>query len=171
MALTVGTDTYIDLEDAEAYIVDYHLSTDKLVTAWHGIVDDDKEVLLRLAAKKIDCLALVGSKASTAQTMEFPRAVYTEYDFERIEVAYTYLDDSYYIQPAVPDNVKYAQVEIALQLAYGIPERVSMQMQGVKSFSLGKLSESYSGGYNSLTISPEAADLLAPYLARSVRIC
>ena len=163
MALVVGTDTYISAVDADAYINANLISTDAKLVQWFTLAESDKEVLLRKACQVIERLPLTGVKTSSAQILQFPRGVYSEHA-ELYEYGHEIVD-GVYIQTSVPQEVKSAQVEIALQLAVGVSSRVEAQRQGVKSFSLGSLSESY-GSYSkyAMTLSAEAYDLLTPYI-------
>jgi hypothetical protein len=168
MAFVVGTDTYISLADAQTYINDHYISTDSKLIAWNCLSDTDMEVLLRKALSVIDKQPLVGYKATSTQTLEFPRAIYTEVPTEIYDPIPTY-GDNWYVQTAVPSEVKYAQCEIAVSMASGTSNRVNLQRQGVKSFTLGNLSETYSGAQNSI-LSYEAKELLLPYMGGGVRI-
>ena len=160
MALVVNVDSYLSLIDADVYLSAHYASTDAKMIIWAALTDANCEAYLRQAALAIDRLPLVGYKAVSTQTMAFPRTIYTDSIIQ---------DSNWYIQPSVPDTIKHAQCEIALQLAQGSSSRVDLQRQGVKSFSLGNLSETYSGTQNSI-ISYEAKQLLAPYLG-GYRIC
>ncbi len=76
----------------------------------------------------------------------------------------------YKLIEAVPVEVKYACLEQALYIANGGGERAKMQAEGVESYSIGDLSESFGGsntlgGFN-LPISPEARG----YLSRLITI-
>ena len=170
MALTVDTDTYITRDDAFEYISDNYPSTDPKRTAWENITQEDQDTYLRRAAKVLDRQPYVGFKAVSTQTMEFPRAIYTDAR-QYGELVDDFIHrDGWYIQQTVPDNVKFAQVEIALDLANGISKRVELQRQGVKGFSIGKLSESFTEGKpNALPY--EARELLKEYTAGGARIC
>lgn len=159
MALTIGTDTYIDLEDADVYLNSYHLSTDADMVLWAALSDEHSEILLRKAARILDRQPLIGIKAVTTQTMEFPRAIYTD------TTGYSNnIYGDWYVQSAVPDAVMYAQCEIALSLTSGESERQKMQREGVRSFTIGHLSESLIG-LSGEVLPIEAKSLLAPYLA------
>lgn len=170
MALTVDTDSYITLAAAETYISENYLSTETKRVAWALLSDANKEILLRRAAKLIDRQPLVGIKAVDSQTMEFPRAIYTDYNRRDLPIITTHFDSDWYVQTETPAEVKYAQVEIALTSTVATPKRVELQQQGVKSFSLGKLSESYGAGQKNIIVSQEAREYLKPYLAGSVAI-
>lgn len=170
MALTVGTDSYISQADATAYMVAHYATTDAKHVAWDVLSSDDKDIHLRKATQIIDRQPLIGYKAVTTQVLAFPRVIYTEYDQEYINTGGAISNDNWYVQPSVPTEVKNAQVELALQLANGTSSRIELQRQGVKSFSLGKLSETYTGSQNRI-VSQEAKELLAPYMAGGFRVC
>ena len=169
MALVVLTDSYLLLAAADTYLSEHYATTDAKMILWTALTDANCETYLRQAALAIDRLPLTGYKAVSTQTMAFPRAVYTEFASEILNPVSIIQDENWYIQPSVPDAVKNAQCEIAFQLAQGVSGRVDLQRQGVKSFSLGNLSESYSGKQNSI-ISYEAKQLLAPYMG-GLRVC
>jgi hypothetical protein len=167
MALTVGTDSYISLEDANTYLNGYHLSTDADMVAWAALSDEHCEILLRRAARLIDRQPLRGVKALTTQSMAFPRAIATLYGSMNLNT-YFY-GDEWFVQSAVPEEVKQAQCEIALDMTNGVSERVKLQREGVRSFSIGHLSENYVGQTNEV-LPIEAKTLLAPYLGGGVSI-
>jgi hypothetical protein len=170
MSITVDTDTYISVTDADTYVEEYYIQTDSAYSTWNGLSDSDKEIYLRRAAAVIDREPLVGIKSVSTQEMEFPRAIRTDVRREEFPALNILYFTDWIVQTEVPDAVKYAQVEIALSLAVGISSRVKLQQEGVKSFSLGKLSESYGSGRNLSIVSHEAKEYLKPYLAGSVAI-
>jgi hypothetical protein len=170
MALTVGTNTYISLADADAYLSATYPATDAKMVAWTTLSDADCEIYLKRAALILDRQAYTGQKAVSTQAMQFPRAIYAPNSSYAASSNYIF-DNDWYVQTEVPTEVKYAQVEIAFAEAQGTSSRVQLQREGVKSFSLGKLSESYGSGSVFKMSSPEAYDYLAPYLAGSVRLC
>lgn len=169
MALTVGTDTYISVADAATYINSYCVSSATKVTTWNSLTNSDKEVYLRQACTLIDRQPLAGYKAVSTQTLAFPRYLWSDY-----ATAYSvepYNGPGWYKQTAVPDDVKYAQVEIALSLADGISERQKLIREGVKSYSIGHLSETFTGKSQYTRInSSEAIDRLRKYMAGTVPI-
>lgn len=170
MALTVGTDTYISITDATAYLTANYLSTDAKLIAWNALTDGNKEVLLRKATKVIDQQPVAGFKVQASQALAFPRYVYTDVGIRNINALYNVFEGGeWYQQTAVPDAVKYAQCEIAID-AINPSTRATMQREGVKSFSLGSLSESYGSGRAS-ALPSTAKDLLAPIMGGGVSIC
>lgn len=154
--LEIGVDTYIILENAETYLSANYASAE--LTFWDALEDSAKEILLRKAVKSIDGQRLAGRKANITQDLEFPRAIFSPTMFQ------------YVTQTDIPTAVKYAQCEEALALLKGIPKRIELQRQGVKSFRLGDLAEEYNGNGNILN-SSIATKLLKPYLAGGVSIC
>lgn len=96
--------------------------------------NDDKTVLLQNAFEAIEQLPFRGRKMASDQEAAFPRLPfqYGEQDAE------------------APTNVKNAEVELALWMSddskqKSAEKRAQMISDGVKSFSLGDLSESYAG--------------------------
>lgn len=146
--LTVGTNTYISVDE-----VGYYAADSKFYQAFLALSDEEKESLLRKAAMKIDLLPLTGRKKSVFQKMAFPRDYQTD----------------------LPENVKMAQ---AIEtLAYLDSERLArqdLQNQGVKSVTLGQVGESYGDGVKtgsmSVLNSSEAYTLLRQYLVGSAVI-
>lgn len=133
---------------------------------------------LQKATSIIDNLPLKGSTynyidksspASDEQALMFPRVING--------YAYDWDDDTSIA--IVPEDVKRATVEEAIALydfyvsSVGDQKRRKLQDQGVKSFSVGKLSESYgdvrtSAKWKGLH-SQEAYDLMKQYVAGAVR--
>lgn len=119
--LTVGTDTYITVNEADEILTGCHNGS--LLEQWLALSVEDKECYLRTATYRIDCLPVSGYKHNAKQTLQFPRGMSTE----------------------IPYKVKLATAEEALSaIDTELLKRVSLQQQGVKSVSLGSASESYS---------------------------
>lgn len=165
MSLIVGENSYVSVDEATAYFAD-RLFADE----WES--SPDKEKLLIAATRRIDRLPFKGIKADRTQALEFPRALYS---YSRgINPYHDPLRDNLHtlpgwiVQQDVPQAVKDATCEEAISILKGAQEaakRADLQRQGVTSFSLGSLSESYSGGSQGIRLmSAEAHDLLAPYL-------
>jgi hypothetical protein len=95
MPLTVGTDSYVTLEEAAAYM------GRRLRSSWYGVPDEFRERALKHATLLLEGLPWAGSKADTAQLLAFPR------------------DDG-----TVPQAIKDAQCELTVALlAYSPPVR------------------------------------------------
>lgn len=177
MAITVGTDTYISLADATTYVGSNYVTTSAEYVAWAALSDAQKELYLKKAQKKIDRLYLRGIKAVSTQTLEFPRAIRTDYSRENFPLVNITMDANWVIETSVAQRVKDAQVEEALALLVQgstATKRQQLQNQGVKSFSLGNLTENYgtatkANGTTKL-LSVDAQELLRYYLIGAVDI-
>lgn len=181
MSLLVGETSYISLADANTYMSSNYISTSTEYTTWNALSDGNKEIYLKKATKKIDRQILRGIKAVDSQTLEFPRAIYSNDRFYNNNVVGVSVNryDNYIVESEVSQAVKDAQVEEALALSVNgtsLTQRQKLQQQGVKRFSLGDLSEEYGTGLSSsfnstILSSTEAKELLKYYLAGKVRIC
>ena len=118
--------------------------------AWTAAKDADQQKALDMATRVIDRTPVVGVKSSYNQTNQFPRYPDTE----------------------VPQAVKDATCEEALALLErGNGQRRKLQQEGVASFSVGGLSETYvSGARGGGLLSQEAKELLRPWLLGAVSI-
>lgn len=144
MAITVGENSYVDIAEANEYF-----SGRLHAERWSETSEADKEIALRQATKEIDRQLLKGRKATDTQELAFPR----------------------YPDEEVPETVKEACCEIALALLErGNSQRRKLQQEGVQSFSLGNMSESYAPGTGCGLISQEAKELLRPWLLGAVMI-
>ena len=116
---------------------------------WGETSDADKEKALRQATRAIDRQLLKGRKATDTQELAFPRYPDTE----------------------VPEAVKEACCEEALALLErGNSQRRKLQQEGVQSFALGNMSETYAAGTGKGLLSQEAKELLQPWLLGAVNI-
>jgi len=116
-SIIVGENSYIDIAGADEYFAG-RLHTE----SWGQADDSTKEKALRQATKAIDRQQLRGRKVNSGQALAFPRYPDTE----------------------VPEAVKEACCEEALTLLErGNNQRRKLQQEGVQSFSLGNMSETY----------------------------
>ena len=117
--------------------------------SWGQADDETKEKALRQATKEIDRQLLKGRKATDTQELAFPR----------------------YPDEEVPEAVKEACCEEALAiLERGNSQRRRLQQEGVQSFTLGNMSETYAPGAGRGLLSQEAKELLRPWLLGGVNI-
>ena len=135
---------YINLAEANEYF-----STRLHADAWAEASDADKDKALAMATKVIDRQLLKGRKATDTQELAFPRYPDTE----------------------VPEAVKEACCEEALALLErGNSQRRKLQQEGVQSFTLGNMSETFTPGAGKGLLSQEAKELLRPWLLGGVFI-
>ena len=136
--------SYVNLIEANEYFSN-RLHAD----AWAEASDADKEKALAMATKAIDRQPLRGRKTETGQALAFPRYPDTE----------------------IPEVVKEACCEEALAiLERGNSQRKKLQQEGVQSFTLGNMSETYIAGAGKGLLSQEAKELLRPWLIGVVMI-
>ena len=172
-SLIIGTDTYVSLVDCDVYLAAHYPSTDAKLTVWTALSDGDCDIYLRQAAEVIDAEPIQGLKVLSTQVMQFPRILYTETNSLFPVNNFLMYGEGWYVQPGVPDAVKYAQCELALELAQGTSsqaaQRAELQRQGVRSYSIGKLSETFSGVAGDI-VSYKARQYLAPFTGGGYRI-
>lgn len=152
MALTVGTDSYVSVSEADTFFTGYY-GADQ----WAAATAADKEKALFTATEHIDRLALLGRKKDPLQVLQFPRCYSTWVEGEPVEICDT----------DVLPNVKRACCEEALSVMRGetVSKRALLQQQGVTSSRVGRAAETYSGVGAMQTLASQAAsDYLRPYV-------
>ena len=136
--------SYCTIEEANAYF-----SGRLHAESWFEADDETKENAILQATKAIDRQLLRGRKTNPEQELAFPRHPDTE----------------------IPAAVKEACCEEALAiLEKGNSQRRRLQQEGVQSFSLGNMSETYVVGAGKGLLSQEAKELLRPWLLGGVFI-
>lgn len=163
--LQVGVNSYVSVEDADEYF-----STVLNSDSWINAIYSDKEKALITATRSIEKLKFQGIKAVVGQPLQFPRALYVGTNISFRPTQYNNYLNGWMVQNDIPSEVKNAVCEEALSLLKGIPKRIQLQKQGVKSFTIGDLQESYTDKSVSL-ISQDAIDFLSPFLTTSFDIC
>ena len=117
--------------------------------SWGQADESTKEKALKQATRAIDRQLLRGRKTNPEQELAFPRYPDTE----------------------VPEAVKEACCEEALALLErGNSQRRKLQQEGVQSFTLGNMSETYAPGAGRGLLSQEAKELLRPWLLGAVNV-
>lgn len=147
MTVEVGVNSYVTMEEAEEYVTSFYPLSDPYRDAWCKLSETERAARLILAAQTLDQLRYRGRKAAANQTMSFPRLIYSEYLRQ------------WMVQEGVPWEVKVAQMEETLQLSAGIPDHVSKQRQGVKAYTIGKLSETFGGSGGTIDYQTAAGSL------------
>lgn len=165
MTITVGTDTYITIVEADAYLALTRVSTDPALVAWDALSDANKEIYLRKATQAINRLKFPGKKnGDSTQALSFPRDIRgvsplrrnpeaytgTFYDKDIFSLLPTYIYDPssinvWVVNDDVPEDIKSAEAEEALELAYQSEDTELWKAArgALKSFRMGDLSETY----------------------------
>ena len=94
-----NANSYVTLAEANAYF-----ETVPSSTQWDNKQDDKKNRALIDATRQIDTLVFYGDRCDNGQALKFPR---NNHEVDDVELACT----------AVPNNIKYAQYELARALA------------------------------------------------------
>ena len=174
--VTVGVDTYVTAAEADEYIAKYYRSTDNQRTAWETAGEDDKEVILRRACAAVDSLPYRGVKFAYPQVLAFPRYFGTNYAMIS-GVLHAGEVDQYPELREVPEAIKHAQIEEALELI--APSAATEYMEAVtgpvESYSIGHLSETYrtteAGSLDAVIASGKAKEMLRPYVGGGYGVC
>lgn len=136
---------YATVEQANAYIKDYYASTDSIRTQWEALTEEDKRVMLNRASQVVDLLPYKGRPVHPGKA--FPRKPNEEYS----------------LQMAMTATIELA----AQQFNTEAKERFELQSQGVKSYKIGDLSETFgnsqgASGYSG--IDEYSFSIVFPYL-------
>lgn len=161
--MQVGIDTYVTLEEADKYIKLHYPYGNSMRKKWEQtVVSDDREVLLISACCELEALSWNGFASDDEQLLSFPRKP----------------DKRRFGTFSVPAAIKNAQTELALWLCAEIDggeasKRAALKAQGVTSFTLGDLSESYDGksALPSPLICGKCEALISRYLAGGFEVC
>lgn len=195
MSLTIGTDTYVLVADADAYIAANYLTTDPKAVAWAALPPSDKDVLLRKAARQIDLVPYPGQRTKPNQTMAWPRkctawgngwyitiAPFMSFQVPRVDysniVFGDYMGNGYDPAITVPALVQAAQVEEALE--YAAPDlgtaNVVARLSPEQGIKIGDTHITYSNNMtpvnklNTTIYSLQAQQFLKPLVGGGYRV-
>ena len=155
ITITVGTDSYISLYDADIFF------SKRLNTAiWDASSDADKAKALIMAAEQIDSMRFRGTKSTLNQALQFPRTYYS------------FVYRGFITDGTIPEDVKKACCLIAQDLLEGTnpSTRNQLQVQGVKRITIGNVSEEYTGVAPQAVSNPEALVILKKYTVNTVPV-
>ncbi len=155
--LSIGTDTYINVEWADKYIGDHFLPDSTERKRWEELDLEEKEVFLRIACAELERLPWQGAAIKKDQLLAFPREPF------QLTTA-----------TEAPSKIKNAQAELALWLSdkqaqTDAAQREQLKLEGVQSISLGSLSMAFADSGNigdslSALTCPQARRLVIPYI-------
>lgn len=153
--MTVGVDSYITIAEADDILNERYPTGNDALSRWASMFDDEREAYLLAACEQLEDLPWTGFAAHRGQTLSFPRV---QWGTGRLAA----------LDAAVPPAIRQAQAELALWLCGGgakeSERRAALQAQGVTSFTLGDLSESYAR-----RAAPDTAPLICPACATLIR--
>lgn len=153
--------SYVTQAEADAYFAARFGSA-----VWTALDATGKETALRHATRNIDANRFRGWKVTTNQALEFPR------------YRPNWRDELGLVYPAneIPKVVKDACCEEAIWVAQhaksgGSSPRQQLQSEGVSSFTVGDLSETYAGaGAGVQLLGPRAQALLRHWIDRGGQV-
>jgi hypothetical protein len=144
------SNSYVTIEEADTYISDVYRG--ELSDSWIELTDDKKEHNLKLGALMLNILKYRGEKACRDQALAFPRWWVTDWNkpkyadqyitVDQIPVDLSLTNNYYGSPPAIPDEVKKAQIEITFQVIHShlltsTSEPMEYPDHEVRSFTLG----------------------------------
>ena len=127
MMLTVGVNSYMSLEEADAIIENELLDSDEEYTLWNSLSDKNKEKLIARGTRTVDVIPFRGVKYNINKVgeLQWPRLI----NNELIEC---------------PPEVKVALIRQVLRdYKNSSKQETKLQEMGVKSYSINKASISF----------------------------
>lgn len=141
MTITVGTNSYISEDDADAYFA-ARLYSD----AWDSATTDTREKAILMACRVLESqVAWMGQPLAADQVMAWPRKL----PIYQADVAY------------IPETIGEAQAELALYLL-GTDPTVTPKTAGYKSLTVDTLKLEVNAADRPAVIPPHVAAMLVP---------
>ncbi|MBQ3047068.1 MAG: hypothetical protein IJX16_07550 [Clostridia bacterium] len=100
--MTVGIDTYVTVAEADEFIKQYYPEFDDLAVVWGVLTEREKTSYLYTSLQQIEALVLQGKPLDRNQPLQFPRIKCFKPATKE--------------NPTIPNEVKEAQIENALEL-------------------------------------------------------
>jgi hypothetical protein len=162
---TIGSATansYITLADAQA-IVD-GMVEDADVTAWATATTDQKNRALYSATQRLDRERYLGARATDTQALQWPRTGVRKPDtyINTYSIGFPFrITTDYYTDTEIPDQIKRAQVALAVFLNNNADALGLSGLEDYKSVSIGSLSVTPNVGFGAV-----GADKVPPIMER-----
>jgi len=137
----VNANSYLSLADAQSMIDGMVLSAD--VTAWGTATTDEKNRALVSAAQRLDRERFLGARSNDDQAMQWPRTGVRKPDTYTTTYAVGFpfrITTDYFPAEDIPDQVKRAQVELAVYLNNNTDGISLSGLEDYKSVSIGSIS-------------------------------
>lgn len=137
----VNANSYLSLSDAQSMIDGMVLSAD--VTAWGTATTDAKNRALVSAAQRLDRERFLGARSNDDQAMQWPRTGVRKPDtyINTYAVGFPFrITTDYFTDEEIPDQVKRAQVELAVYLNNNTDGIGLSGLEDYKSVSIGSIS-------------------------------
>ena len=134
-----NANSYLTLTDADALVDAMVLSSD--ASKWSTGNTDSRNRALAAAAQRLDRERFLGARATDTQSLQWPRTGVRKPDTysSRYSTGFTITAD-YYTDTEIPDQIKRAQVELAVYL-HNNTDGISLSgLEDYKSVSIGSIS-------------------------------
>lgn len=156
-----SANSYITLSEANTFVEAMISSTD--VSKWTTGTDDTRNRALAAAAQRLDRERFLGAKATDTQSMQWPRTGVRKPDTYVNTYATGFpfrISEDYFTDTEIPDQIKRAQIELAVYLK-----------NNVDGISLGGLEDFKSVQVGSISVTPDksgaiGADRVPPMFER-----
>lgn len=146
---TVGSasaNSYLTLNDAQA-IID-GLVEDGDVAAWASATTDQKNRALYTATQRLDRERFLGARVTDTQALQWPRTGVRKPDtyINTYAVGFPFrITTDYYTDTEIPEQIKYAQVVLAVYLNNNKDGMALSGLEDYKSVTIGSLSVTTAG--------------------------
>ena len=156
-----SANSYITLSEADTFVEAMISSTD--VAKWGTGTDDTRNRALAAAAQRLDRERFLGARATDTQSMQWPRTGVRKPDTYVNTYATGFpfrISEDYFTDTEIPDQIKRAQIELAVYLH-----------NNVDGISLGGLEDFKSVQIGSISVTPDksgaiGADRVPPMFER-----
>ena len=162
---TVGganANSYLTLADAQAIIDGFVEDAD--VTAWASATTDQKNRALYTATQRLDRERYLGARATDTQALQWPRTGVRKPDtyINTYTVGFPFrITTDYFTDTEIPDQIKYAQVVLAVYL-HNNPDGIGLSgLEDYKNVKIGSLDVTPNLGYGAV-----GADKVPPLMER-----
>ena len=163
---TVGgasANSYLTLADAQA-LIDGMVENDD-VTAWASATTDQKNRALYTATQRIDRERFLGARVTDTQALQWPRTGVRKPDtyINTYAIGFPFkITTDYFTDTEIPDQIKQAQVVLAVYLNNNKDGMGLSGLEDYKSVTIGSLSVTSAGASSMAT----GADRVPPIFER-----
>lgn len=136
-----SANSYITLTEANTFVEAMISSTD--VAKWDTGTDDTRNRALAAAAQRLDRERFLGARATDTQSMQWPRTGVRKPDTYVNTYATGFpfrISEDYFTDTEIPDQIKRAQIELAVYLKNNVDGIGLGGLEDFKSVQVGSIS-------------------------------
>ena len=136
-----SANSYITLTEANTFVEAMISSTD--VAKWDTGTDDTRNRALAAAAQRLDRERFLGARATDTQSMQWPRTGVKKPDTYVNTYATGFpfrISEDYFTDTEIPDQIKRAQIELAVYLKNNVDGIGLGGLEDFKSVQVGSIS-------------------------------